>query len=84
MDIFSVKDFSTTTRLRILKFGTKFDSDESYCVTKRATYCLSVPLFFSFFFLFSKRFCRRFLRSYWRQCYQIVCTPSGWLRVLGK
>ena len=51
MDIFSVKDFSATTRLRILKFGTKLDSDKLYCVTKTATYCLSVPLFvhFSFF-----------------------------------
>ena len=31
----------------ILKFGTKLDSDELYCVTKKktATYCLSVPLF---------------------------------------
>ena len=34
MDIFSVKDFSATTWVRILKFGTKLDSDELYCVTK--------------------------------------------------
>ena len=27
MDIFSVKDFSATTRVRILKFGTKLDSE---------------------------------------------------------
>ena len=27
MDIFSVNDFSSTTRVRILKFGTKLDSD---------------------------------------------------------
>ena len=27
MDIFSVKDFSATTWVRILKFGTKLDSD---------------------------------------------------------
>ena len=33
IDIFSVKDFSATTRVRILKFGTKLDS-ELYCVTK--------------------------------------------------
>ena len=45
MDIFSVKDFSATTGLMILKFGTKLDSDDLYCVTKTATYCLSVPLF---------------------------------------
>ena len=36
----------------ILKFGTKLDSDELYCVTKKtATYCLiSVPLFVHFSF----------------------------------
>ena len=27
MDIFSVKDFSAATLVRILKFGTKLDSD---------------------------------------------------------
>ena len=31
---FSVKDFSAPTWVRILKFGTKLDSDELYCVTK--------------------------------------------------
>ena len=35
VDFFSVKDFSATTLLRILKFGTKLDSDELYCVTKK-------------------------------------------------
>ena len=34
----------------ILKFGTKLDGDELYCVTKTATYCLSVPLFVNFYF----------------------------------
>ena len=34
-----------------MKFGTKLDSDELYCVTeKTATYCLSVPLFVHFSF----------------------------------
>ena len=52
VNFFSVKDFSATTWVRILKFGTKLDSDEMYCVTKKkkATYCLSVPLFFIFSF----------------------------------
>ena len=46
-----VKDFSATTWVRILKFGTKLDSDELYCVTKEtATYFLSVPLFVHFSF----------------------------------
>ena len=35
----------------ILKFGTKLDRDEMYCVTKKtATYCLLVPLFLNFSF----------------------------------
>ena len=37
MDIFSVKDFSATTWVRILQFGTKLYCDEFYCVTKTAT-----------------------------------------------
>ena len=47
---FSVKDFSATTLVRNLKFGTKLGSDELYCVTKKATYCLSIPLFVHFSF----------------------------------
>ena len=34
VNFFSVKDFSATSWVRILKFGTKLDSDELYCVTK--------------------------------------------------
>ena len=34
VNFFSVKDFSATTWVRILKFGMKLDSDELYCVTK--------------------------------------------------
>ena len=34
MEKIFVKDFSATTWVRILKFGTKLDSDELYCVTK--------------------------------------------------
>ena len=41
MILFSVKDFSATNLFRILKFGTKLDSYELYCVTKTATYCIS-------------------------------------------
>ena len=48
--IFSVKDFSANTWVRVLKFGTKLDSDELYCVAKTATYCLSVDLFVHFSF----------------------------------
>ena len=34
MEKIFVKDFSTTTWVRILKFDTKLESDELYCVTK--------------------------------------------------
>ena len=34
VNFFFVKDFSATTRVRNLKFGTRLDSDELYCVTK--------------------------------------------------
>ena len=50
MDIFTVKDFSASTRLRILQFYTKKDSDELYCVTKTATYWISVHVFVHFSF----------------------------------
>ena len=33
-----------------MKVGTKLDSNELYCVTKTATYCISVPLFVHFSF----------------------------------
>ena len=35
LNFFSVKDFSATTWVRILKFGTKLDSNELYGVTKQ-------------------------------------------------
>ena len=35
VNFFSVKDFSATTWVRILKFGTKLDSGELYCVTEK-------------------------------------------------
>ena len=47
---FSVKDFSATTRVRILKFGTKLDSDELYCVTKEQPH-IAYQSFYLFIFL---------------------------------
>ena len=72
--IFSVKDFSATTLVRILKFGTKLDSDELYCVTKNSYKLLINPLICSFFFLSNGNFCHRFLSSYWSQCFHFVYT----------
>ena len=50
MDIFSVKDFSATTRVRILKLCTKLDSDELYCVKNNSHILLISPFICSFFF----------------------------------
>ena len=82
VNFFSVKDFSATTWVRILKFGTKLDSDELCCVTKEQPHISYQSLYFSFFFLSNGNFCHRFLSSYWSQCFQIMCLPSEGLSVL--
>ena len=46
---FSVKDFSATTWVRILKFGTKLDSDELYCVTKEQPHIVHQSLYLFIF-----------------------------------
>ena len=81
--LFSVKDFSVTTWVRILKFGTKFDSDESYCVTKEQPHFAYQSFYCSFFFS-PMEISVRFLSSYWSQCFQILCTSSGRQSVLCK
>ena len=47
---FFVKDFSATTWVSILKFGTKLDSDELYCVTKEQPH-IAYQSFYLFIFL---------------------------------
>ena len=49
VDIFSVKDFSATTVVRILKFGTNLDSDELYCVAKEQPYIAYQSLYLFIF-----------------------------------
>ena len=51
VNFFSVKDFSATTWVRILKFVTKLDNDELYCVTKEQPYIAYQSLYL-FIFLF--------------------------------
>ena len=48
---FSVKDFSATTGVRILKFGTKLDSDDLYRVTKEQPHIAYQSLYL-FIFLY--------------------------------
>ena len=50
MEKFFVKDFSATTWVRILKFGTKLDSDKLYCVTKEQPH-ISYQSLYLFIFL---------------------------------
>ena len=68
-NFFSVKDFSAATWLRIMKFGTKLDSDELYFVTKNSHILLISHFICSFVFLSNENFCHRFLSSYWSQCF---------------
>ena len=49
VNFFSVKDFSATTWVRILKFGTKLYSDELYCVTKEQPHIAYQSLYFFIF-----------------------------------
>ena len=84
VNFFSVKDFSATTTIRALKFGTKLDSDELYCVTKNSHILFISPFICSFVFLSNGNFRHIFLNSYWSQCLQILCTPSSRQSVLCK
>ena len=47
--LFSVKDFSASTWVSILKFGTELDIDELYCATKNSHIMLISPFICSFF-----------------------------------
>ena len=49
VNIFSVKYFSATTWVRILKFGTKLDCDELYYVTIKQPHIPISPFICSFF-----------------------------------
>ena len=49
MENFFVKDSSATTWVRILKFGTKLDSDELYCVRKEQPHIAYQSLFLFIF-----------------------------------
>ena len=59
MDIFSVKDFSATTWVRILKFGTKLNSDELYCVRKEQPHITYQSLYLFIFLSHQWKFLSR-------------------------
>ena len=64
VNFFSVKDFSATTWVRILKFGTKLDNDELYCVTKKQLHIAYQSLYLLIFLSLQSKFCHGFLSSY--------------------
>ena len=84
MEKFFVKDFSATTWVRILKFGTKLDSDELYCVTKEQPHIAYQSLYLFIFLSLQWKFLSQILTSYWSHCFQSLCTPSGRQSVLCK
>ena len=50
VNFFPLKDFSRIAWVRILKFGTKLDSDELYCVTKEQPH-IAYQFLYLFIFL---------------------------------
>ena len=56
VNFFPVKDFSETTRLRILKFGTNVGYDKFYCVTKNQPHIAYQFLYLSIFLSLQQNF----------------------------
>ena len=56
MEKIFVKDFSATTWVRTLKFGTKLDSDELYCVTKEQPHITYQSLYLFIFLSLQLKF----------------------------
>ena len=63
MEKIFVKDFSATTWVRILKFGTKLDSDELYCVTKEQPHIAYQSLYLSIFLSLQWKFLSQISQS---------------------
>ena len=61
MEKIFVKDFSATTWVRILKFGTKLDSDELYCVTKEQPHIAYQSLYLFIFLSLQWKFLSLFV-----------------------
>ena len=60
VNFFFVKDFSATTWVRILKFCTKLDSDELYCVTKEQPHIAYQSLYLFIFLSLQWKFLPQF------------------------
>ena len=65
MDNFTVKDFSATTLLSILKFGTMCDRDELLCVTKKQPHIAYQSLYLFISLSFQLKFLSQMSRLLW-------------------
>ena len=68
----------------ILKFGTKLDSDEMYCVTKKQLHIAYQSLYLFIFLSFQLKFPSQISQLLLEPVFQILCTPSGRQSVLCK
>ena len=68
---FFVKDFSATTWVRILKFGTRLDSGELYCVTKEQPHIAYQSLYLFIF-----------LSLQWKKTFVKDFSATTWVRIL--
>ena len=88
VNFFSVKNFSATTWVRILKFDTKLNSDELYCVAKNPHKKQPHVSYQSLYLFISLSLQWKFLSQISHlllyQCFKILRTPSGRQRVLCK
>ena len=71
MDIFSVKDFSATTWVTILKYGTKLDSDELYCVLKEQPHIACQSLYLLIFLSLQWKFLSDFSAPIWASVFKL-------------
>ena len=76
MEIF-VKDFSGTTRPRILKFGTNIRYDRLYCVSKNQPHMAYQSLYLSIFLWFKQYFIS--IQEYEQHIYIYIHT--GYIRI---
>ena len=81
MEIIFVKDFSATTWVRILKFGTKLDSDELYCVTKEQPHIAYQSLYLFIFLSLQWKFLSQIF-SPMEKFFVKDFSATTWVRIL--
>ena len=84
MEKIFVKDFSITTWVRILKFVTKLDSDELYCVTKEQPHIAYQSLYLFIFLSLQWKFLSQISQLLLEPVFSNFVKSSGWQSVLCK